>query len=577
MRAGAWFLLVLAMAAGAWVFSGGGARGQQSPVSEPRSYSSFSADDILPGAPSPDAPRTVGERSVIGADERLQITDTTVYPWRAIAYLALYDTEGNEVSGCSGTFVGPNVLLTAAHCLWDPKSGFTADIAVVPGRDAGFFPYGFVWADTWVVPNGYIDSGASDSNYDYGLVKLADGTLGQTVGWFVVSHLLTGTLNRPDFTPAIAGYPGDKPEGTMWAGLKEQFSFVDSQFLDYTIDTFGGQSGSAVFSADTDSPFLGHIAGVHILGGETANTGRRANMELFLSIYDMCVEFECSLATFLEGVGLQDGGFEIGSPSASWSQFSSNFGAVICSLDTCGEAGAHSGDWWVWFGGYDNKVEQGLVEQALTIPEDVTTLSFYLRIAQSSGSGDDFMQLSLDGELLLAVGDGDAASFPNYERVDIDVSDWADGLVHRLRFDSQTNGGGAATSFYVDSLTLGAGPISTPTSTVPPTETPDTPTATPSSTPDPGDGIEVFEGWNPVRDWSGPQLQSEDPGDDEISDYLNSNMDPPAWMTVARYDGGFWSQRFKEAPLPAFQTLDVVRPGDDLWLFVSDRAVLSVP
>jgi V8-like Glu-specific endopeptidase len=577
MRAGAWVALAAAVVFAAFLMAGWPGDGAaDEPVRRPgqRTYTSFDADGLHPSAPSGHPPSIPGERSVIGADERIQITDTAFYPWRAIAYLALFDANGNEFSGCSGTFVGPDVLLTAAHCLWDAKTGFTWDIAVIPGRDGDYFPYGYVWGENWIVPDGWIESEGTDSNFDFGLVKLSDGTMGQTVGWFVVSHLQTDTLNLPDFSPAIAGYPGDRPEGTMWAGQKASFAAVGPNFLDYTIDTFGGQSGSAVFSADLDSPYLGHIAGVHILGGETLNSARRANMELFLGIYDQCVQIGCSLAMFLEGAGLQDGGFEEGSPSTSWAEYSANFGGVICDPERCGEADAMSGDWWVWFGGYDNKVEEAYLEQALTIPEGTNRLSFWLQIPTANGDGDDYMTVSMDGTTLFTVTDQGAADFATYQRVDINIGAWADGLVHRLRFDSVTYGGGAATSFYVDSVALGSGPISTPTAT----DTPDTPTATATSTSTPGPGgIQLFEGWNPVRNWPGPRLESEDPGDDGIADYLDGHQVPANWLTVARYEGGFWAQRFKESPSPSFQTLDVIQPGDDLWLMVSGRSTLNVP
>lgn len=65
-----------------------------------------------------------------------------------------------------------------------------------------------------------------------------------------------------------------------------------------------------------------------------------------------------------------------------------------------------------------------------------------------------------------------------------------------------------------------------------------------------------FEGWNRIDEWPGPELD----GVDEIIDYLNEHIDPPAWEAIAYYDGEGWLQTFKEAPLPAFNTLDESRP-----------------
>ena len=44
---------------------------------------------------------------------------------------------------------------------------------------------------------------------------------------------------------------------------------------------------------------------------------------------------------------------------------------------------------------------------------------------------------------------------------------------------------------------------------------------------------------------------------------------------VALYQGGVWLQRFEDPPLVSFQTLDLLRPGDDIWIFVLDNALLS--
>ncbi|MCH8901615.1 MAG: trypsin-like serine protease, partial [Chloroflexi bacterium] len=109
-------------------------------------------------------------RAVIGVDDRTQITDTEVYPWRAIAYLEMY-RDGAIDSLCTGTFVGPDALITAAHCLYDPVLGWVEDIAVVPGKNGLFESYGFEWASNWWVPDAWISTGGSP-DWDWGVIKL---------------------------------------------------------------------------------------------------------------------------------------------------------------------------------------------------------------------------------------------------------------------------------------------------------------------------------------------------------------------------------------------------------------------
>ena len=44
----------------------------------------------------------------------------------------------------------------------------------------------------------------------------------------------------------ISGYPGDKPDGTQWYAAR-RIASVAARKVYYDIDTFGGQSGSAVY------------------------------------------------------------------------------------------------------------------------------------------------------------------------------------------------------------------------------------------------------------------------------------------------------------------------------------------
>src|SRR5690606_32318493 len=63
--------------------------------------------------PLGDDPRA---RGVIGTDDRFLVSPAIA----PIAYLEIYGP-GMEATGtCTGSFIGPHVLLTAAHCLYNP-------------------------------------------------------------------------------------------------------------------------------------------------------------------------------------------------------------------------------------------------------------------------------------------------------------------------------------------------------------------------------------------------------------------------------------------------------------------------
>ncbi|MFN8507904.1 MAG: trypsin-like serine protease [Dehalococcoidia bacterium] len=233
-------------------------------------------------------------QSVIGADERVRLTNTNEYPLRAIAFLGMYDQSGEFVGHCTGTFISPNALLTAAHCLWDPETGWTWDIRVVPGRNGSSEPYGDAWAKDWWVPDGWIDS-EGGSEWDWGIIKMPSSTLGTTVGWFSIGVVRSATLQQPDFEPAIIGYSGDKPLGTLWGAYKAAFLGVTDTTLIHDVDTYAGESGSAVFSLNSSKYYFGYIVGIHVRGGTTANEASRIDMFLLNDLLDACTAMGCQV------------------------------------------------------------------------------------------------------------------------------------------------------------------------------------------------------------------------------------------------------------------------------------------
>lgn len=235
-----------------------------------------------------------------GVDERVQIADSTQFPWRIISYLQLYDQNSNLYGSCTGTFIGPNTLLTAAHCLYSAQDGFIGDIAVYPGANLPDLPYGYQFASNWWVPDAWIYTGG-DPLFDWGVIKMPDSAYGNALGWLPVVSMSTSTLSRPDFTPAISGYPGDKPIGTQWLGAKNAFLAVNDFTLEYLIDTAAGQSGAAIFSANLQEDFGGAIVGIHAYGSSSFNSGTRIDETLLQDILYGCYVMSCSISAFVEG------------------------------------------------------------------------------------------------------------------------------------------------------------------------------------------------------------------------------------------------------------------------------------
>ncbi|MBT2490685.1 endopeptidase [Streptomyces sp. ISL-96] len=242
-----------------------------------------------PTAPLPD----IGEASygpaphaetVHGPDDRVQIADTTNYPWRVHASLLITAADNSRWIG-TGWFIGPHTLATAGHVVYIKNSGvagrdgWVKSIQVMPGRNGATLPFGSVTSTNFRTVTGWTGSG--DENFDYGAIIIPT-ELGSTTGWFGIGVWPDADLLKT--TGNISGYPGDQPTGTQWYAGRG-ISSVNPLKVYYDIDTAGGQSGSAVYRLHNGGRY--GIA-VHAYGGATTNSGTRITR----AVYDNLVAWK---------------------------------------------------------------------------------------------------------------------------------------------------------------------------------------------------------------------------------------------------------------------------------------------
>ena len=157
----------------------------------------------------------VGVESVLGTDTRFRVY-TNSYPAQAIALITF------DGGYCTGTFYGPNVLLTAGHCVHSGgKNGqWRANVKVWPAYNAGIAPFG-VFGAKWIASVfGWTLNG--DERYDYGVIKL-HFNVGNWVGWYGTWWQAASLKGE---TSIIAGYPSDKfPAKSMWISADEVRDF----------------------------------------------------------------------------------------------------------------------------------------------------------------------------------------------------------------------------------------------------------------------------------------------------------------------------------------------------------------
>lgn len=218
--------------------------------------------------------------SVIGPDDRVQVTNTTVYPWRVHASLLITAADNSTWIG-TAWFIGPRTLVTAGHCVYIKNSGvpgrdgWVKSMQVMPGRNGNTLPYGSVTSTQFRTVTGWTSSG--NENFDYGVIILPT-PVGNQVGWFGY-----GVYTDSDLTATMAnisGYPGDKPSGTHWYHARQVVS-ANSRKVFYDIDTAGGQSGSAVYRIINGAIYGTAIHAYGTGSGRPNNSGTRIITEVF--------------------------------------------------------------------------------------------------------------------------------------------------------------------------------------------------------------------------------------------------------------------------------------------------------
>lgn len=205
---------------------------------------------------------------VIGTDDRTQIIDTTILPWRMVCSLRITAASGSQFIG-TGWLVGARTLITAGHCVFmHAHGGWVRQIEVIAGRNGASRPFGSCTATSFRSVSAWTTG--HDRDFDYGAILLPSACrLGDRVGFFGIAALSDAELLN--LTLNLSGYPGDKPSGTQWFMARRATS-VTPRTIVYNIDTAGGQSGAPVWRMVNGQR---HAVGIHTNGALAGNSATR--------------------------------------------------------------------------------------------------------------------------------------------------------------------------------------------------------------------------------------------------------------------------------------------------------------
>jgi V8-like Glu-specific endopeptidase len=192
--------------------------------------------------------------TIIGTFDLKEVKNTTAYPYRAIAYVYTEFPDGTYTD-CSGFYIAPRLVATAAHCFWDAvhgaaNGGWADDSYIYPGIQTGnFIPYGNDYANPSLGEGNYVTSWdwtINQSAYgDWGIIQTWD-SLGTTVGW-----LGTTSVFQPRSAYTLTGYPDPGLAGFDWTqwGMNGKVAGVTTE----TNPDYAGIEGRLFYAMDTAS------------------------------------------------------------------------------------------------------------------------------------------------------------------------------------------------------------------------------------------------------------------------------------------------------------------------------------
>jgi subtilisin-like proprotein convertase family protein len=154
---------------------------------------------------------------------------------------------------CSGSLVGPNLILTAGHCIKDAMD--CANVRFLFGyavKQSGKYPISVASSDVYNCKR-IVSRKLEAAGGDFALIETDRSVMGHEV-----LKLQRSRVASVGDALTVIGHPSGLPTKVVGGGKVRS---VSSSYFVTNLDTYGGNSGSGVFNAET-----GEIVGVLVRG-----------------------------------------------------------------------------------------------------------------------------------------------------------------------------------------------------------------------------------------------------------------------------------------------------------------------
>lgn len=204
---------------------------------------------------------------------QMNVVNPNVYPNTAITHLKIgFDTTGNGKADTwyigSGYIVGPDVMVTAAHCFWSDEYGWAVEVRTYLKYEQDKIS-NYYYPASWICSTEYTENG--NTEYDWCVVTLQQN-VGAITGWLGFGVSADSSLIGKDIK--VAGFTYSDSGRIYQFQSLGKIRTQNERTISYDASTQGGQSGGPVFDDD------GIAWGIHAYGGQL-NSGCVINSYLF--------------------------------------------------------------------------------------------------------------------------------------------------------------------------------------------------------------------------------------------------------------------------------------------------------